>query len=140
MTNHVHLLVTPADARGCEVLMRSLGQRYVQYLIPFPAAHPWSSHAVNTGSAEDSLVAPHVEYEALAGDAQKRRAAYLELFAAGEDPDFVKQIRDATNGGYPMVSEEMKASLAMRVGRRLERRKPGPRAAGAAQESLELPI
>jgi putative transposase len=31
MTNHVHLLVTPSHARGCAVLMRDLGQRYVQY-------------------------------------------------------------------------------------------------------------
>jgi putative transposase len=31
MTNHVHLLVTPSHARGCALLMRDLGQRYVQY-------------------------------------------------------------------------------------------------------------
>lgn len=31
MTNHVHLLLTPADAEGCSILMRQLGQQYVQY-------------------------------------------------------------------------------------------------------------
>lgn len=31
MTNHVHVLLTPRDADGCTVLMRDLGQRYVQY-------------------------------------------------------------------------------------------------------------
>jgi putative transposase len=31
MTNHVHLLVTPAAADACAVLMRNLGQRYVQW-------------------------------------------------------------------------------------------------------------
>src|SRR6185437_7202364 len=31
MTNHVHLLLTPSDAKACATLMRSLGQRYVQY-------------------------------------------------------------------------------------------------------------
>jgi len=31
MTNHVHLLVTPAAAEACPGLMRDLGQRYVQY-------------------------------------------------------------------------------------------------------------
>jgi putative transposase len=30
MTNHVHLLVTPAVAGACTALMRDLGQRYVQ--------------------------------------------------------------------------------------------------------------
>lgn len=31
MTNHVHLLVTPSGEDTCKVLMRDLGQRYVQY-------------------------------------------------------------------------------------------------------------
>ncbi len=31
MTNHVHLLLTPAAAEACTGLMRDLGQRYVQY-------------------------------------------------------------------------------------------------------------
>lgn len=30
MTNHVHLLLTPAQANACATLMRNLGQRYVQ--------------------------------------------------------------------------------------------------------------
>ena len=32
MTNHVHLLVTPQTADGIGVIMRRLGQRYVQYI------------------------------------------------------------------------------------------------------------
>jgi putative transposase len=31
MTNHVHLLLTPEDAIGASLLMKHLGQRYVQY-------------------------------------------------------------------------------------------------------------
>jgi len=31
MTNHVHLLVTPADEKGCSTFMRELGRRYVPY-------------------------------------------------------------------------------------------------------------
>jgi putative transposase len=31
MTNHVHLLLTPCEAKGPATLMRDLGQRYVQY-------------------------------------------------------------------------------------------------------------
>jgi putative transposase len=31
MTNHVHLLLTPPTATACALLMRNLGQRYVQY-------------------------------------------------------------------------------------------------------------
>jgi putative transposase len=32
MTNHVHLLLTPDDADGLGLLMKRLGQRYVQYI------------------------------------------------------------------------------------------------------------
>jgi len=32
MTNHVHLLLTPADADSAGALMKRLGQRYVQYI------------------------------------------------------------------------------------------------------------
>jgi putative transposase len=32
MTNHVHLLVTPAHEDGVSLLMKHLGQRYVQYI------------------------------------------------------------------------------------------------------------
>ena len=32
MTNHVHLLVTPIDANSASLLMKNLGQRYVQYV------------------------------------------------------------------------------------------------------------
>ena len=31
MTNHVHILLTPATSDACTFLMRDLGQRYVQY-------------------------------------------------------------------------------------------------------------
>jgi len=32
MTNHVHLLMTPADTEGVSRVMQSLGRRYVQYI------------------------------------------------------------------------------------------------------------
>ena len=32
MTNHAHLLVTPDDERGISLMMKHLGQRYVQYV------------------------------------------------------------------------------------------------------------
>ncbi|WP_448875113.1 transposase [Desulfobulbus propionicus] len=32
MTNHVHLLLTPQEATGAAMLMKRLGQRYVQYV------------------------------------------------------------------------------------------------------------
>jgi putative transposase len=32
MTNHVHLLVTPADENGVSRMMQSLGRSYVRYI------------------------------------------------------------------------------------------------------------
>jgi putative transposase len=32
MTNHVHLLVSPKDERGPSLMMKALGERYVQYI------------------------------------------------------------------------------------------------------------
>ncbi len=32
MTNHVHLLLTPHEAQGPGLMMKHLGQRYVQYV------------------------------------------------------------------------------------------------------------
>jgi putative transposase len=31
MTNHIHLLLTPADEGGCSLMMRDLGRRYASY-------------------------------------------------------------------------------------------------------------
>jgi putative transposase len=167
MTNHVHLLLTPPDAKACATLTRHLGQRYVQYfnrryersgtlwegrphsclvdsaryvlacyryiernpvragMVSGAAAYEWSSHNANAGRVSDPTLSPHVEYLALSSDSPTRYAAYGQLFQAGDDPQFLAEIRDATNGGYPLLGEELKASLALPK-RRLQRRKPGP--------------
>ena len=96
-------------------------------MVGAPADYPWSSYHANSGRMASTLVVPHAEYAALAMDEANRRAAYQELFAAGEDPALVAAIRDATDGGYALLGEEMKAKLAA-SGRRLERGKPGRRA------------
>lgn len=167
MTNHVHLLLTPPDAKACATLMRNLGQRYVQYfnrryersgtlwegrphsclvdssryvlacyryielnpvragMVSAPATYKWSSHEANAGRIVDPVVSPHSEYVALGHDPQTRCAAYVQLFEQGDDPQFLAEIRDATNGGYPLLGEQMKSTLAVPK-QRLQRRKPGP--------------
>ena len=169
MTNHVHLLLTPAQPDSCAALMRDLGQRYVQYfnrrygrtgtlwegrfrsclvdsasyvlachryielnpvragLAPHPAQYAWSSYKPNAGVGDDSLLSPHPEYLALADTAERRRASYAGLFAEALDPRLVDSIRDATSSGLPLVTEILRRSLAARLGRKLERGRPGPR-------------
>jgi putative transposase len=169
MTNHVHLLVTPANAEDCALLMRDLGRSYVPYfnrrhartgtlwegrfrsclaesaryvlacyryieLNPVraamssdPAAYPWSSHRVNTGLAVDPSVKPHSEFVALGNDQQSRCAAYRGLFQQSFEPTLLRSIREATHGGYPLVSDSFKSTMLAPAGCRTERGKPGPR-------------
>jgi putative transposase len=176
MTNHVHLLLTPAGLQGPATLMRKLGQRYVPYfnrryartgtlwegrfksclvdsaryvlgcyryvemnpveagMVTAPAAYAWSSHAGNMGLAENRLLTPHAEFLALASQPVSRHASYRGLFEAGDDTALVKEIREATLGGYALVGEALKTRLAARAGRPLERRKPGPRRAATAEQ------
>jgi putative transposase len=174
MTNHIHLLLTPSAADACALLMRNLGQRYVQYfnrryqqsgtlwegryksclvdtaryvvachryvernpvragMVASATAYPWSSYNGNAGVAANELLTPHPEYLALAEDEAARRRVYEGFFAVGDDPAFLAEIRDATNGGFALVGEKLKSTLPPDAQRRLKRRPPGP--AGAPTE------
>jgi putative transposase len=165
MTNHVHLLLTPLAANACALLMRSLGQRYVQYfnrrydrsgtlwegrfrsclvdsasyvlacyryiesnpvragMVARPSEYRWSSHEGNAGRVLNKLLTPHAEYLAL-----ESATAYLGLFDGDDDPVFLAAVRDATNGGFALVSESTRERLPAEVQQRLARRPPGPSA------------
>ena len=95
-------------------------------MAPSAADYRWSSHHGNAGMSENKLLTPHCEYVALSeGDQQQRKSAYRGLFDRGDDPAFLKIVREATNGGFPLVGEKLKARLAAQ-GLSLEPRKPGP--------------
>jgi len=175
MTNHVHLLVTPAGAVECSLLMRDLLRCYAAYfnrrysrsgslwerpfhsclvdssehvlachryielnpvragMVAAPGAHPWSSYAGNSGVRSDALLTPHVEYLALSANERARKDAYRALLAVGEDPAFLRTVREATWGGLPLVGAELKAKLEA-AGVRLERGAPGPHAVSVDDE------
>jgi len=103
-----------------------------------PWAYRWSSHNGNSGLAFNELLTPHAEYIALADDEGPRHEAYRDLFAAGDDPAFLLAIRDATNGGYAMISERLKSTLPASAQRRLERRAPGPAGRGESEKDKAL--
>src|SRR3954468_9233999 len=168
MTNHVHLLLTPAASNAPSVLMRKVGQRYVPYfnrryertgtlwegrfksclvesaryvlgchryiesnpvragMVADVALYRWSSYAANASAAQDEVVTPHVEGLALGLDAVSSRAAYRALFQTADDRPLVKAIRDATNGGYPLVGDALKQQLQKLTRRTLAPGKPGP--------------
>ena len=92
-----------------------------------PVAYPWSSYAANSGARHDSSLLPHAEFEALSGNPDKRAAEYRALFADQMDEPSLQAIRDATNSGYPLVSEAFKNRVIAPLGWKTARDKPGPR-------------
>jgi putative transposase len=65
-------------------------------IVSHPMAYAWSSYAANSGSRHDPLVSPHPELSAIGV------SAYIRLVADAIDEDLLREIRDATNGGYPL--------------------------------------
>jgi hypothetical protein len=87
------------------------------------------SHSANSGLGARHFLRHHCEYQALSDDAAKRPAIYRSLFDANEDQAFLKAIRSATNGGYALMGDQLKAHLAIKPKHRLESGKPGRRPA-----------
>ena len=96
-------------------------------MVNVPSAYRWSSHKANIGQATNKIISPHAEYLALALDEDSRLAAYRCFFDQGDQPAFLTAVRDATNGGYALIGDRLKARLAGRTNRRIERGKPGRR-------------
>jgi putative transposase len=95
-------------------------------MVSSVAAYRWSSYNGNVGRAANMLLTPHPEYLALATTDERRYTAYRELCAADDDPAFLAAIRDATNGGFALIGEQLKSTLPADQQRRLERKPPGP--------------
>jgi hypothetical protein len=61
---------------------------------------------------------------------------YRAVVAEEDDPVFLSAIRDATNGGYGLVSDALKAHLAPDARARVERKPPGPRPVASPEAML----
>jgi hypothetical protein len=105
-------------------------------MVEQPGDHPWSSYAGNAALREDALLTPHPEYAALALDAASLRRSYQRLLADADETVFLGAMREATDAGYPLIGDRLKSELE-KQGMRLERSKPGPRAAPAAAHDDE---
>ena len=92
-----------------------------------PGLYAWSSYTANAGERTDSLIKPHAEYLALASKDPARHVVYRGMLEECLEPELLAAIRAATNGGYPLGSEQFKSGLSLPKGRMLERRRPGRR-------------
>ena len=91
-------------------------------IVGHPSAYPWSSHMANAGLLSDGMLSPHAEFFALGNDLATRQAAYRALVEEPLGSTMLEAIRDATNGGYPLVSEAFKTRIPRA---RAERGQPG---------------
>jgi putative transposase len=96
------------------------------YMVATPDGYRWSSYAGNAGLIPNSILTPHAEYLALATNETSRHAGYRTMLALEDEPAFLAAIRDATNGGFALVSAQLKSTLPADQQRRLERKPPGP--------------
>ena len=97
-------------------------------MVDHPSAYLWCSFAANSGMRADPLVKSHPVLEALGVDNAARSFAYRQLFASELDPVLIRSIRDATNAGYPLASEQFKEAVLAPLGWKLGPDKPGPQA------------
>ncbi|MCF6299474.1 MAG: transposase [Thiomicrorhabdus sp.] len=68
-------------------------------MVNTPDEYKWSSFQVNGLGVESELCTPHELYQALGWRGLERRAAYLSLFEAELDAEWLKALRKATMGG-----------------------------------------
>ena len=159
MSNHVHLLVTPAANGAVAALLQDLGRTYVRILntvhgrtgtlwegrfksslvdsenylltchryielnpvragiVNHPAEYPWSSHAHYVLGRTNALITEHPAYLGLGNDSGERRSAFQSLFHEELGPPILTTIRNATNAGAAMGSEEFLTRTASITGR-----------------------
>jgi putative transposase len=166
MTNHVHMLLTPDRDDSVSVLMKHLGQRYVQYvnrkhsrtgslwngrfkscvvdserylltclryielnpvragMVRHPGEYLWSSYGTNAEGKPSDFLVPHPSFTALASSDEERRRTYRSLFDEAMPDAVVQRIRDATNSGFALGSEEFVNEVERGFGLK-PRKRPG---------------
>ena len=96
-------------------------------MVSHPGNYPWSSHNVNSGARIDLSLSQHPEFVALASDPDARHAAYRQLIEDDIDQPLLEAIRESTNRGYPLASDDFKTNVIAPLHWEMAPRKPGPR-------------
>ena len=111
-------------------------QRYVELnparaaLVENAADYAWSSHRHYAFGVRNPLVTPHEIFRSLAAGEADRRAAYVSLFAQPMSAQDIERIREATNKGWPLGSEEFVKRIETALGRPARPAKRGRRSGG----------
>jgi REP element-mobilizing transposase RayT len=128
MGNHVHVLLTPAAAHSCALFMHRVAQRY---------AHYFNRRLNRTGTLWEGRFRSCVVESGSYVIACNR---YIHMLNEALGEEMLREIRLATNGGYPLGSHTFKLGLNAPNGRRLIRARPGPAAKGGGDEGRSEPV
>ena len=115
-------------------------------MVRHAADYPWSSHTANIGEGPRVFLSPHAEFAALGSSLSACEAAYRLLFETEMEAAVIRDIRQATNGGYPLAAEAFKQRLRSLAPRKIDRGRAGrpPKAenreekSGSDPDSLEI--
>lgn len=116
-------------------------QRYVEQnplraaLVTNAADYAWSSYRNSAFGIRNPLVTQHEIFIALGREEDERRAAYAALFAEPIPAREIEKIREATNKGWPLGSENFVNRIETALGRPARPQKRGPKAAGKGQSA-----
>lgn len=120
MTNHVHLLLTPERTDSASLLMKHLGQRYVQYIN-----RTYGRSGTLWDGRTSTFIDAHTRYLALERSAAARRAAYRALFRTDLDAEMLAEIRLATNGNFALGNQRFRTPIEGTLDWRVSRKAPG---------------
>ncbi|MDH5766346.1 MAG: transposase [Gammaproteobacteria bacterium] len=110
-----------------------LCQRYIELnpvranMIEHPADYRWSSFHANGYGQKAKLWTAHPLYLQLGKSVIERTKAYRELFVGHLDKSIINEIRDVSNQGMVLGSEQFKKQIEMLSGRRTSILKRGPK-------------
>ena len=102
-------------------------------MVSHPVDYPWSSYHYNALGRADDLVNPYFEYLRLGITAEKRQAAYRELFNHLIQEHSISEIRQATNKAWVLGNDRFKERIQQQQGRRVE-----PQARGGDRKSAQF--
>jgi REP element-mobilizing transposase RayT len=108
MTNHVHLLLTPHEKDSASLLMKHLGQRYVQFI---------NRTYRRSGTLWEGRFKSCLTQE-------KRLNNYRELIEERIDEQQWGAIRGATNGNYVLGNTGFQKKIEITLGRRTRLGRP----------------
>jgi len=94
-------------------------------MVSDPADHRWSSYLAHGEGRADPLLDSFPEWENLGPDEQSRRAAWRRKVKSVQPEEEVEAIRRSLRGGTPLGDPAWVESMAARLGRPLEPRRPG---------------